>query len=343
MTEPEKALLRRLSVFAGGWTLSAAEAVCSGEPVEDWEVLDLLTALVDKSLVVAEPAGDGTRYRLLETVRQYAWERLGERGETEAARDAHLLWCVALAEEARPALQGPDQDSWLTRLDTEHDNLRAGLAWGGSSSVGAERGLQLAGALGWFWYVRGYLAEGTVHLTVALARKDAAGGIRARALMALGVVRRAQGDFEAARPFFEPSLAIYREIGNPVGEAVSLNHLGGVARAQGELAEARALFVQNLTLHRQLGAQGGIADSLEGLTAVAHGQSQSEWAVRLGGSAAALRESIGSPLPPVEQEKVDKTMASAREALGEAAFTAAWDAGRAMTLDESVEYALAVE
>src|SRR5713226_5481995 len=127
LSPSEGALLRRLSVFAGGWTLEAAEAVCAGEGVEEWEVLDLLTSLVEKSLVLYEERGGEGRYRLLETVRQYARDRLLEAGEAEAVRGRHLGFVLRLAEEAEPKLSGPEQVVWLDRLEAEHDNLRAAL------------------------------------------------------------------------------------------------------------------------------------------------------------------------------------------------------------------------
>src|SRR5437660_492017 len=127
LNEREKELLCRLSVFAGGWTLEAAERACSGSVVEEWDVLDLLTSLCDKSLVTAEQKSAATRYRLLETVRQYAHDRLLESGKGEAARTKHRDCFVSLAAQAGDRLLGPEQGEWLERLETEHDNLRAAL------------------------------------------------------------------------------------------------------------------------------------------------------------------------------------------------------------------------
>ncbi len=234
LTESEKTLLRRLSVFAGGWTLSAAEVVCAGEPVEDWEVLDLLTALVDKSLVVAEPLGDGTRYRLLETVRQYGGDRLGESGEAEAVRGRSASCFLALAEEAEPQLQGPEQGSWLVRLEAEHDNLRSSLAWEEQSAAGAEAGLRLAGSLWRFWFVRGHLSEGRQWLGRALARTKPG---------AAGPDGASGGEATATR-----------------GKA--LNGAGNLAWSQSDYAGARALYEEGLTVRRQLRDQGGISYSL---------------------------------------------------------------------------------
>src|SRR5262245_42819181 len=155
LSPPERALLRRLSVFAGGWTLEAAEAVCVGDGIEGWEVLDLLTSLVEKSLVLYEEGEGEGRYRLLETVRQYARDRLLEAGESEAAREQHCDWFLALAEEAEPQLWR--EVAWVERLEREHDNLRTALEWCAASSP--ETGLRLAGALHWFWHIRGHFTE----------------------------------------------------------------------------------------------------------------------------------------------------------------------------------------
>ncbi|MES2463123.1 MAG: BTAD domain-containing putative transcriptional regulator, partial [Armatimonadota bacterium] len=218
LNEAEKALFCRLSVFAGGWTLGAAEAVCAGGVVEDGEVLDLLTSLCDKSLAVPEPAGMSTRYQFLETVRQYSRDRLFESGDIEAVRGRHRNYFVALAEEAEPHLTGPEQVSWLNRLEAEHDNLRAVLDACAAPEVNsetkaadgeeasAELGLRLAGALAWFWYTRGYLSEGRERGTRALeAAPERVPGqgqgqgqelqrFRAKALSGIGSISRSQGD-----------------------------------------------------------------------------------------------------------------------------------------------------
>jgi predicted ATPase len=150
--------LGRLSVFAGGFTLEAAEAVCSGEGIRREEVLDLLSHLVDKSLVmVAEREGEA-RYRLLETVRQYGREKLEESGEEPDVRRHHAGFFLELAERVEPMINGKDRGLWLGLLDAEHDNLRAVLAWSREMAEG-EMGLRLAGALSWFWYHREYWSE----------------------------------------------------------------------------------------------------------------------------------------------------------------------------------------
>jgi non-specific serine/threonine protein kinase len=148
LSEPAQVLLRRLSVFAGGWALEAAEIVCAGDIIEAWEVLDLLTALVEKSLVQFEARGGEARYGMLQTVRQYGRDRLLEGGEAEPVRRRHRDWYLALAEQAEPELSGPDQAGWLDRLELEHENLRAGLEWSHAEEGNREAELRLAGRSG---------------------------------------------------------------------------------------------------------------------------------------------------------------------------------------------------
>src|SRR5262249_30908541 len=159
LSVPERTLLRWLSVFAGGWTLEAAEAICAAEAAEPWAVVGLLTQLVEKALVIYEERARRARYRLLETVRQYARDRLRETGEAERLRGRHRDWFLQFVEQANPGLRGSDQGEWLERLDAENDNLRAALEWSREQHE-AEAGLRLLGALELFWYWRGYWAEG---------------------------------------------------------------------------------------------------------------------------------------------------------------------------------------
>ena len=159
LSEPEQVLLRRLAVFAGGFTLGAAEEVCRGRGIEQPEIFDLLAELALKSLVVFEGESDLGRYRQLETIREYALEKLGAAGEEEDLRDLHLAWSVAFASRAEPELRGPEQPEWLDRLHAELDNFRSAFAWSVSRGH-AEEALQLASALLEFWIVRADWSEG---------------------------------------------------------------------------------------------------------------------------------------------------------------------------------------
>lgn len=463
LTEAERALFNRLSVFAGGFALEAAEAVGAGDGLEAYAVLGLVTRLVDKSLVAVEEVADGKmRYRLLETLRQYGRERLAASGEVEDTRCRHAAYFLALAEASEPALEGPEQAMWLDRLEVEHDNLRAALRWA-RESEDADTGLRLAGALWPFWAVRGYWGEGWEWLTGLLALPGAAertavratalngagamayyrgdyttvrslweeslairrelgdtAGI-ARSLNNLGAVAREEGDYDTARALWEESLAIKRELGDKPGIAVSFCNLGDLAREQGDLAAARSrweeslktwralgdkqniagmlrrlgdlaydlgdyntarpLLEESLGMWRELGHTRGIAASLKSLGDVARSQGdhatarslweeslaiareledrrgvaellaqfaglaaaehQPERAMRLAGAAAALRETVDTPFLPVEEAECERDLEPARQALGEEAAARVLAEGRAMTMEQAIEYALA--
>lgn len=265
LNDREKALLNRLSVFAGGWTLAAAEAVCPGDPVEEWEVLDLLTSLSDKSLVLAEPCGGTTRYRLLETVRQYAAERLLETAEPESWRRRHLHHFTRLGEEAEPHLGGADQKAWQERLDPEHDNLRSALEW--SAENEPEAGLRLMGVAWRFWDLRGHHNEARKLLNTLLECSDpeCKTAARAHALHAAGLFAFRQGDPPAARRHYEASLEIAREIGDRPAIASALNQLGNVAWIQGDYPAARVRHEESLQLRKELGDRRGVGASLNNL------------------------------------------------------------------------------
>ena len=264
-----QALLCRLSVFAGGWTLEAAEAVGVDTTLEAWEVLDLLTSLVDKSLLVADQTEGETRFRLLETVRQYAREGLEARGESALVRGRHQAFFLAFAESAEPHLKGPEGKHQLDRLETEHDNLRAALEWGGTNAA-----LRIAGALYPFWEVRGYFTEGRKRLTDALAGVEAQARTlhRAKALSSAGTLARIQGDHAAARARLEESLALYREWNDKGGIAYALTSLGNLAYGQGDYAGARSLYEEGLALRQEQGDRAGLAQSLSNLGNIAYFQ-----------------------------------------------------------------------
>jgi non-specific serine/threonine protein kinase len=267
LLQAERVLLHRLSVFAGGWTLEAAEAVCEGEGMESWEVLELQAHLVEKSLVLLESAAEGeARYRMLATIRQYAGDRLVEAGEAARMRDRHRDWFLALAERAQSELRGSEQALWLDRLEQEHDNVRAALEWSLAGEAGAEAALRLAGALYRFWYVRGYLTEGRQWLESALAAgSGAAAGPRAKGLHGAGYLAWGQGDSARAGELIEQSQALYRELGDKRGLARALNSLGIVAMDQAQNERAKSLLEEGLELARELKANDLIASLLNNL------------------------------------------------------------------------------
>lgn len=296
LSEPERTLFNQLSVFAGGWTLEAAEAICAGEGIEEYEVLDLLSRLVDKSLVVAEEGADGeVRYRLLETLRQYGHERLLASGEASGTPQKHAAFCLALVEKADSELQGPQQASWLDRLSTEHDNLRAALRWSVESGE-ADAGLRLGGALWRFWEIRGYLSEGRQWLMelLALSGDAARTAARAKALHGAGVLAHDQGDYQKARVLYEESLAIRRTLMDKRGIAGLLNSLGILARGQGNYPQARTLYEESLSLFRELEDKRGIAQVLNNLGNVAHLQGDYALARALVSENLAIQRELGN-------------------------------------------------
>ena len=464
LSEPERLLLSRLSAFAGGWTLEAAEGVCGGDGLIDGQVLDLLTALVEKSLVQYERREENNagRFRLLEVVQQYAKARLESSGAADMLREKHRDWFLELAKRAEPELRGPNQHAWLQRLETDHDNFRAALAWSGTDAEGVGNALRMAHALWWFWNVRGHSNEGRQHLIRVLNREEAqersverakalnaAGALSciqedrvagraffeesleifrehedwdsaASALGNLGNIALEQGDYALARARFEESLDIFRQIGNRrymaaslgnIGRvaylqsdgqtalarqeealgifrelqdqhgtaltlhdlgcaayllcdyalagashdealcifrelkderwiALSLTGLGSIARMLGNPASAEAMFRESLTISRSIRFEEGIADNLRGLGALPPPFQTPGKAARLWGAAEALRERLGSPLPPSEQQDYNRQVEQIRVALGEDAFAAAWTEGRALTWEKAAASAL---
>lgn len=276
LSATEQALFRGLSVFAGGWTLETAEDVCSGEGIAKEDVLDLLTALTDKSLVLAEERNGESRYRLLETVRQYARERLLESGGGEAVRIRHREHFLGLAEEAHPKLRGPEQAMMLRRLETEHENLRASLEWS-LADADPTAGLRLCSALQLFWIMRGHFAEGRRWCAQVLAkdRVEEHAQEHANALGAAGLLAYRQVDYAVARALLEQSLAIRRRLGDRKGIGVTLGNLGMIASDEGDLAAALALHGESLAIARELGNRVGVAASLANLGIASQGQGDS--------------------------------------------------------------------
>ena len=466
LTAGEQGLFHRLGVFAGGCTLETAVAV-AGDPKADGPAGSAeqgILALVEQNLVrLEEPQGE-PRLRLLETIRDYALERLEASGQAEATRQRHAEYYLALAEEAAPELFGPRQGPVLARLEPEHDNFRAALAWlTGRGDAG--RALRLGAALGGFWMVRGYLTEGREWLARILALPDpspelhtaarleavdyarelaarqddhraaralaedqlalsrAAGDAQgvANALRSLAVLSFRQGDYPRARAQYEERLALARATGDERGIAIAhiwLGHiafaqgdlaaagvqfeaaqaayqrvgdrqrvvrsqhgLGQVAHQQGNLAVARALLEASLVGFREVGYRGGAGEVLSDLGALAldrddlaearalfaeslalveammavdiplllervarlaTAQADPVHALRLAGATAALREAHGTPVPPIRQPELARTVATARGQLSPQCGDAAWEQGRAMPRDEAVALARAV-
>jgi predicted ATPase/DNA-binding SARP family transcriptional activator/DNA-binding CsgD family transcriptional regulator len=260
LVEDERVLFGRLSVFAGEWTLEAAEQVCSGPGIEQDEILDRLGDLVDKSLVVVAPVTDGAmRYRMLEPIRQYAREKLEESGQAYEARRRHVAFFLALAEEAALELDGPRQRLWVERLDGEHDNLREALSWILESSEG-EMTLRLGAALWRFWFARGYLSEGIRWMERVLAGSGPAPPLtRVKALEGLGWLVQVQGEIGRAETAYEEMLELSWELDDKGNVATALNSLGTLSLAHGDYGRARSLLEENLAVLRRLEEEGDAA------------------------------------------------------------------------------------
>jgi predicted ATPase/DNA-binding winged helix-turn-helix (wHTH) protein len=251
LSAPERTLLRRLAVFSGGWTLEAAEAVGAGGEVERAaSVLELLANLVEKSLVAMDAKGE--RYRLLETVREYALEQLRESGEERAIRDRHLAFFMDFASKARPELIGPQQAAWLARLDDERENLLSAHAWCDHAANGDELGLRLVSMTKQYWFRRGLLGLAHGAMAEALARAPARSRSRCRALFDAGQVGYFMGLYGEARERLEESIAIGRELGDRAVTAWALQPLGMACLGLADLAGARQHLEEALVRAREL-------------------------------------------------------------------------------------------
>jgi len=296
LSTSERVMFQRLSVFVGGWTLEAAEAICGdivagktypgdvqaseGEEIgHTADVLKLLTQLINKSLVVVERRlGEDTRYKYLETIRQYAYDRCVEGGEIDELRRRHRDWYLDFVERAEPELQGVDQVVWLEKVETEHDNIRAALRWSlqrqifdeEKRSEDADDGLRMAGALWRFWDTRGYVSEGRKWVDSALESSDLHSEVRIKALIGAGFLAVRQSDSSRGQALFEESLALSHEIGFKPGVAQTLFCMHYLAEMEGWAGEKKeALIKESLQMWRELGDERGIAAALGPLAAIA--------------------------------------------------------------------------
>ena len=327
-------LLARLAVFVG-FTLDAAEAVCATEDgLEPVAIVDALSSLVDENLVRQRESPDGdVRFDLLETIREYALFRLVERREVDDLRQRHATWFLDLAEAAEPELVGPDQATWVVRLQEEAGNLRAALTWSLDGGE-LETGLRMAGVLFRFWSIRGELSEGRRWLEQALQRDaDIAPAVRAKALFAAGYTALGQGDFAEAIRHFEASLELARQLRDDVAIAGCLVQLGWLRLAQGESERAVALSEEGLESARRLGDNRTSSLALANLGDAAFAGGDSAGAAQLYEEALALRRDVGDR----------RIVADALLKLGRAQ-TVAGDPERATaSLEEGLELARAID
>jgi predicted ATPase/class 3 adenylate cyclase len=295
LSADEQAFFRRLSVFVGGCSLDAVTAVCQATDAPVSDALDAVAALADKSLVrQASGPEDEPRYAMLETLREFGLERLKAEDEWDRARRAHAAYFLDLAERAEAELTGPGQTEWLGRLEADHDNLRAALAWAEEQGE-AEIGLRLGGALWRFWTVRGHMGEGRRWLERLLSRPGAAAPTRARAkaLHGLGTMTHEISDYTEARPLLEASLAIWRALGDDRAVVAALNSLGWLAFQVGDFDSARALSEEALALGRTVEERRGMALALLHLGAIAFHRADFATAASAYGESLALRQGIG--------------------------------------------------
>ncbi len=270
LTPVEQRTFQHLSVFAGGFTLDAAEAVLGAALEPAGDPLHTLTALVEKCLISARSTGDGEpRFYMLETIREYGLDRLMAAGGEEEARQRHAAWCVDLAEQSEDELLGAQQAVWFARLDIEHANLRAALGWA-IEQCDAVLAARLGGSLRRFWNLRGHSEEGRRWLEQTLAIGDnLPPALRAKALLATGVIASRQGDY-ARTAALEEARALYRSLDDHVGIASALGNLGLVAQAQGDVNRGRSLSEDALAIFRAFGMSSRVANQLENLGLAAY-------------------------------------------------------------------------
>jgi len=292
LSEAERELFRRVSVFVGGWTLEASVAVCAGVDVDRYDIVELLGRLVDKSLCLIDGEGSDPRYRLLETIRQYGFEKLAETSEGQVVRARHRDFYLGFAEDAEPRLQGPEQVAWLQRLEADHDNLRAALRWSLDCDE-TEAALRLGSALSLFWDTHGYVREGREWLDELLAHARERPTSTVTTRRALGKVldaasrtRARWSEFPQATEFLTQGLAVWRELGDKRGIAEALNNLAVGATQSGDRVRARVLVAESLALFRELSDKRGTAHALNNLAEILRGDGD------LPGARALFEESV---------------------------------------------------
>lgn len=264
LEEGEKVLFRRLAVFAGGCTLDAAEALCNAPADPEMDILERMASLVDKSLLRQGEGVEGEpRFWMLETIREYARERLVESGEAAAIQRRHADLFLALAEKVEPQLRSGEREIGLRQLEAEHDNLRAALAWSQTADEG-EICLRMAGSLSWFWYLGGHWSEGRGWLESALALTEAGSSmaLRVKAVLGVGILAAGQGNSAVARPRLQESTAQFRKLGDKRGLAYALAFLGLLTSWHDDPTVPRSILEESVALFQELGDQWGLALAL---------------------------------------------------------------------------------
>ena len=258
LSEQERTLFCRLCAFAGGCTLEAAEAVCAGDGIEEKQVLELLSRLIDQSLVSMQEQSGGARYRLFEVIWQFGWEKLEAKGEAMILSRRHRNWYLGLAQQAEQGLMGEQQGVWLDRLEAEQQNLRAALRWSLEQGEG-EEAARIGVCLWPFWILRGYLSEGRRFLDLTLAQLHGETSLRAKLLRVAGLITGHHGDATRATHLLEESLDIWRTLGEKQGIASVLLTLGVGALTLGDYERAMLYYEESLPLLREAGDTQGTA------------------------------------------------------------------------------------
>ena len=295
LNEAEQKLFRRLSVFVGGCNLEGVEAVCDTKGDLQLDLLDGMASMVDKSLIKQAETADGeSRFVMLETIRDYALEKLQASGEMAATKRAHAAYCLVLAEEDTPEQSGAGGADWLGRFLLEHNNFRAALEWL-TESGDAAWGLRLGTALFKFWEVREYLAEGRESLgrLLKLSGASSPSKARMRALFAAGVLAGGQGDYPSGEALIRESQSIAKQLGDNTGVAVSLNALGVLMRDRGNVMQAKSLFEESLALWRDLGDLKAVARALSNLANAVKLQGDYDRARSLYGECISIFQGLG--------------------------------------------------
>jgi predicted ATPase/class 3 adenylate cyclase len=294
LSQEERALFRRLGVFVGGWTLEAAEEICALAEVRAESILDLLSLLVEKSLVVFDEASQ--RYRMLDTVREYAVEQLAASQDAPAIGDRHLQYFLAFAESAKPQLAGPHQLEWLARVDAERENIIAAHEWAGRAPQHALAGLRLVHSVKMYWINRGMLELGHRVTVEALARDGSREPNlpRAQGLFSAGQYLYFMGKYTEARVLLSQSLEIARHLGDGHGVAAVLQPLGMAAIGEGDLSTARACLEEALAITEASGNQRSLPGALNALACLHRVEGRSPAAGELLERVVAVAEQVGN-------------------------------------------------
>lgn len=340
LLEPEeRTVFRRLAVFAGGFTLEAAQAVATADLSAD--ALTVITGLVNKSLLRQEPSKSAEpRFGMLETVREYAWEQLTAAGEADQTRDRHLEYFLGLAERAKGLFNSLQAHNWVAIMEQEYENFRGVLGWA-SERAYTDPELRMASAICTFWFLRGNVGEGYKWVDAALARsREASPALRAPLLPVASAWTH--GDEERAAALAEEGLALARSVGDRETMSRCLQNLG-VAHLQKDPPLAKAYLTEGLAHARDADDRNRIGLAVQALAMLAQIEGDLARAARLHGSAEAILESFGLPYSPysiADQTLLGRSIVAVLRGLGQEAFGAAWAEGRRMPLKVMIDYAL---